>query len=367
MAIYSAGRRRTMIILLLTSVLLITLDLRGNAVFNAARSGFEYALRPFEVAGEVVTRPISRVWSGMTEVDDLEAENQRLQEQLDAQRSDQIAAQNALIENRELRALVDLESLAAFKRVTASIIGSSPSNYDQRVEIDRGSVDGIRVGMPVINSAGLVGKITNVFPETAIVMLVTDPQYHVPVKVVAEVRATPATTVPVSVPSGIPVDDLTTTTSSTTTTPSTTTTTTVPPQLFDADGNPIDPGLLRPIGATTTTSSTSTTTTTLVEMVEITRETGELNGFGADRLPRVRFIADSPQFGRVVEGDAVLTAGGSLSLAPPDIPVGRVANVIQRDGTAGLELEIELNADLDRVIFLSVILYVPPTEAPALR
>ena len=211
-----------MIILLLTSVLLITLDLRGNAVFNAARSGFEYALRPFEVAGEVVTRPIARVWSGMTEVDDLEARNRLLQEQLDAQRSDQIAAQNALIENRELRALVDLESLAAFKRVTASIIGSSPSNYDQRVEIDRGSVDGIRVGMPVINSAGLVGKITNVFPETAIVMLVTDPQYHVPVKVVAEVRATPATTVPVSVPSGIAVDDLTTTTSSTTTTPSTT-------------------------------------------------------------------------------------------------------------------------------------------------
>jgi len=356
-----------MIILLLTSVLLITLDLRGNAVFNAARSGFEYALRPFEVAGEVVTRPISRVWSGMTEVDDLEAENQRLQEQLDAQRSDQIAAQNALIENRELRALVDLESLAAFKRVTASIIGSSPSNYDQRVEIDRGSIDGIRVGMPVINSAGLVGKITNVFPETAIVMLVTDPQYHVPVKVVAEVSATPATTVPDSVPSGIAVDDLTTTTSSTTTTPSTTPSTTLPVQLFDADGNPIDPGVLGPIGATTTTSSTSTTTTTMVEMVEITRETGELNGFGADRLPRVRFIADSPQFGRVIEGDAVLTAGGSLSLAPPDIPVGRVANVIQRDGTAGLELEIELNADLDRVIFLSVILYVPPTEAPALR
>ena len=52
MAIYNAGRRRTIIILLLTSVLLITLDLRGNAVFNAARSGFNYAIRPFEIAGD---------------------------------------------------------------------------------------------------------------------------------------------------------------------------------------------------------------------------------------------------------------------------------------------------------------------------
>ena len=63
----------------------------------------------------------------------------------------------------------------------------------------------------------------------------------------------------------------------------------------------------------------------------------------------------------------MLTAGGSLSLAPPDIPIGQVANVIRRAGTAGLELEVELNADLNRLIFLTVILYAPPTEAPALR
>lgn len=359
MAMYSAGRRRTMIILLLSSVLLITLDLRGNAVFDASRSGFEYALRPFEIAGDVITRPAARAWRGMTDIDELETENQLLQQQLDAQRSDQIAAQNALIENRDLRALLNLESLAAFDRVTASIIGSSPSNFDQRVEIDRGSLDGLRVGMPVLNSAGLIGKITNVFPETAIVMLVTDPQYHVPVKVVAEVATTPAASVPNTVPSGLAVENVTTTIAPPTT-PST-----LPLQVFDADGNPM---LLPPLqipGVTTTT--TTTTTTTMPETVMITRETGELNGFGADRLPRVRFIADSPQFGRIAVGDAVLTSGGSLSLAPPDIPIGQVANVIQRVGTAGLELEIELSADLDRLIFLSVILYVPPTEAPALR
>jgi rod shape-determining protein MreC len=76
----------------------------------------------------------------------------------------------------------------------------------------------------------------------------------------------------------------------------------------------------------------------------------------------VRFIADAPQFGRIATGDAVLTAGGSLSLAPPNIPIGQVANVIAPGGSAGLELEIELNADLGRLNFLTVILYQPPTE-----
>jgi hypothetical protein len=160
MAIYSAGRRRTILILLLTSVLLITLDLRGNAVFNAVRSGFEYAFRPFEIAAEVLTRPVDRVWKGMTEVDDLEREVERLQETVDSQRQSEIAGDNALIENRELRDLLDIESVSNFPLVQASIIGSSPSNFDQRVEIDAGSTDGLRIGMPVVNSAGLVGKIT---------------------------------------------------------------------------------------------------------------------------------------------------------------------------------------------------------------
>jgi cell shape-determining protein MreC len=100
----------------------------------------------------------------------------------------------------------------------------------------------------------------------------------------------------------------------------------------------------------------------MVEPIEETRETGDLNGFGSEDLPRVRFIADSPQFGRIEVGDQVLTAGGSLSLAPPGIPVGTVANVIERPGVVGQELEVELNVDLGRLSFLSVILYQPPTE-----
>ena len=127
----------------------------------------------------------------MTEIDELENENERLQQQLDAQRSDQIAAQNALIENRDLRALVDLE----VARCLRSCDGQHHRFVAQQLRParrDRPRVTRrIRVGMPVLNSAGLVGKITNVFPETAIVMLVTDPQYHVPVKVVAQVAATP--------------------------------------------------------------------------------------------------------------------------------------------------------------------------------
>jgi rod shape-determining protein MreC len=378
MAIYSAGRRRTMLILLLSSILLITLDLRGNAVFNGVRTAFNYALRPFEIAGEVVTRPVERAWDGITRVDDLERENELLQEQLDRQRADQVAAQAAIQENQELKALLGIESLSSFDTRTCRIVGSSPSNFDQRVEIDCGSLDGLKVGMPVVNDAGLVGKITALSLDTSVVMLTTDPLYTVPVKVMAspasgssddESESEP----PPTVPSGLEVDDVTTTTSTTTTS-----TTSVPPtseaQTTDESATG-ETGETGETGDAVTGSSVPTTgpdgsvppgTTTTTTLVPPTRETGKLDGFGGRLLPRVSLIDESQAFGRIEVGDAILTAGGSDSLAPPDIPIGVVANVITRAGVGGIELEVELNADLDRLNFLTVILYTAPREAGGL-
>ena len=72
MAIYSVGRKRVILALLLTTVLLLTLDLRGNPVVDAIREGFTVAMRPVEAATGVVTNPIERAWNGIVDYEDLE-------------------------------------------------------------------------------------------------------------------------------------------------------------------------------------------------------------------------------------------------------------------------------------------------------
>ena len=181
--------------------------------------------------------------------------------------------------------------------------------------------------MAAINEAGLVGKGTSVAPQSSIIMLVTDPSYAVPVKILAPkdevaIAATSTTVIPVA-----DSDDTAVATS-------------------EANGEEATEGMVE-------------TTTT---MVEIIRETGVLRGQGSDRLPRVSFIAPATAFGQIEVGDPVFTAGGSTSLAPPNIPLGRVLNVITRAGTAGQELEIEPTADLDRLQFVRVVLYQPASE-----
>ncbi|MGA1038080.1 MAG: rod shape-determining protein MreC [Ilumatobacteraceae bacterium] len=331
MATYSPGRRRVIIALALTSLFLLTLDLRGNQVLDGVRSGFGFVFRPINRAGEVVTTPVVRLWRSYREFDDLEEENRQLRAEIDGQRSAEIAAQNAIIENQDLLALAGLESLASYGSVTGRLVGQSPSNFDQQVEIDRGAIHGIRVGMAAINEAGLVGKVTSVAPQSSIIMLVTDPSYAVPVKILASNEASGSAS------------------STATTTPSTTEVVTGSSQLADSQASLFTDG-----------ESTSSATTTTV--VEIIRETGVLRGQGSDRLPRVSFIASGIGFGQIEVGDTVFTAGGSTSLAPPNIPLGRVLNVITRAGTAGQELEIEPTADLSRLQFVRVVLYQPASE-----
>ncbi len=379
MALRPVGRRRVIIALLLTAVLLLTLDLRGNAVFDTARSGFSLVLSPVRTAIDVATRPVSNAWRGITEFDELVAENRRLQEQIDAQRGAEIAARKALVENQQLLALNELEALANIPTVTAQVIGASPTNLDQVIEIDRGSLDGIEVGMAVVNEAGLVGKITRVFPRTSLVMLVTDTRYAVPVRILSEETDAPTTTPPSTVPSGATVDDLSTTTTSSTlpfrdplapvsptssvppaeTSETAETGETVPGDVTGTSAP--TPEVLSAEDGSTTTSSTTTTTTVPLRVVE--RETGVLQGQGADRLPRVTFIADTPTFGRPKVGDAIFTTGGRTSLAPAGIPVGVVANLIQRPGAEGTILEIDTSADLSSLQFVRVVRYKPPAEA----
>ena len=98
MAIYSVGRKRVILALLLTTALLLTLDLRGNAVIDAGRDGFTQLMRPVETATGVVTNPIERMWNGITDYDDLEQENLALQEQVDRLIGTQAAAEAAVIE-----------------------------------------------------------------------------------------------------------------------------------------------------------------------------------------------------------------------------------------------------------------------------
>ena len=104
------------------------------------------------------------------------------------------------------------------------------------------------------------------------------------------------------------------------------------------------------------------TTVTATPPPVIEKEYGALEGRGRLRLPQIKFLQDSPSLAELQAGDLVETAGGSESLAPTGIPVGRVLNRADRTGSGGPLLDVELNADLGRLNFVRVVLYRPLSE-----
>jgi rod shape-determining protein MreC len=57
----------------------------------------------------------------------------------------------------------------------AEVIANGVSNFDWTITIDKGSGQGVEVDMPVIASAGLIGHVTQVAPDSAVVQLIIDP------------------------------------------------------------------------------------------------------------------------------------------------------------------------------------------------
>ena len=344
MPIYSVSRRRAIVLLVLSSVLLLTIDLRGNPVIDGARSLFASVLSPFETAGRVVSTPVRNAWNGATSYHDLERENERLRDEIARQRGDQLTARAIVSEYQELLTLNGLT--AQYPTVTARVVGALPGNFSQTVEIDRGSNDGILVGMVVVNNAGLVGKIHTVYDNRSVVMLANDSEYAIEAKVSAGGEL-------VSPSAG------TSTSVSTPTTLNTSTTTT-------AVGSPlVGPVTIATTMPTTTTTTTTTAaprpsgaTTTTIRVDQ--NDTGAFEGRGKGRLPAMRFVAESA----IRVGSVVSTTGGSKSLAPPDIIIGEVINIVRRAGSAGPLLEIRLAANFAQLNFVQVVRYRPPSEVP---
>jgi len=65
--------------------------------------------------------------------------------------------------------------------VAAQVVGLGPDGFSRTLEIDRGTSDGVQVGMIVTTGAGLLGRVSEAGPQAAIVQTLADPQSRVSV------------------------------------------------------------------------------------------------------------------------------------------------------------------------------------------
>ena len=181
------GSNRTRLLwvsLLVTSLFLITLDLRGVSLISSIRTGTQSFLAPIQKVGSSIVSPLSNLFEDITnlgrtqsKIDDLKEENEKLKSQL-------ILNKNIVGELEQLKGVLDLAGAARFKVVSARVLTKGGTGtFGETIVIDAGSKAGIRRDMTVIASAGLVGVVKSTTNNSSVILLMSDPSFRIGVRV----------------------------------------------------------------------------------------------------------------------------------------------------------------------------------------
>lgn len=162
------------IVLLLGNFMLMAFDAReitsGQRIIRVwSQAVADFVQSPVTSA----TSGISNYFSSISNLRSAQSENDILKQRVQELELDIRGKEDLTAENDRLRSLLNLKENSKYKVLTARIIGRDPSVWFDSSIINRGSLDGVKLNMPVVSDGGLVGRVTAVSPLTAQFDLIT--------------------------------------------------------------------------------------------------------------------------------------------------------------------------------------------------
>ena len=162
------------------AIFLMVADTRFRVV-EPLRAGLALTLMPLQSAAAV---PLE-IWHGggdyLRGLRQARADEATARAALAAQSVQAGSAAQLATENARLRALLELRPALAVRSLAAEIMYEAADPFSRKVFIDRGLAQGVALGSPVINEAGVLGQVTHLYPLTAEVTLLADKDAAIPV------------------------------------------------------------------------------------------------------------------------------------------------------------------------------------------
>jgi rod shape-determining protein MreC len=182
--------RTTLLILVLASVTIITLDARGgfHRITSGVRSVAADAFSPIRGGIDDIIEPIGSFLAGSVHYGAVRQQNQKLQAEINQLEQQKASQQDIDQQMQQLTALLDLPFLGNLQTVPAEVTNFGSSNFAATIDISVGRNQGVQPNMPVVGSTGpagqggLVGQVVIADHNSSTVRLVTDGQSAVGVR-----------------------------------------------------------------------------------------------------------------------------------------------------------------------------------------
>ncbi len=118
---------------------------------------------------------VRRAWSDYVDLRRAREQNEQLKQEIARLREEQAASAEDAAQGRRLQQLLAFKQQYISTTVAAQVIGTSGSDRSRMLTLDKGSADGLKPEQPVITPDGVVGKLRDVFPHAAQLLLLNDP------------------------------------------------------------------------------------------------------------------------------------------------------------------------------------------------
>lgn len=162
-------------------VMLSRLDPQAFAVLRAAALD---ASAPVTGGGRSVIGGAQSIEQGIAAYFRAGSQNQAMREEMQRARRDLIEAQTLRRQNAQLKRTLKLVDYKDQPVVTARLIGSSLSSARRFATLTAGARDNVRPGQPVLSADGLIGRILETGNSASRVLLLTDSESIVPVRLI---------------------------------------------------------------------------------------------------------------------------------------------------------------------------------------
>jgi rod shape-determining protein MreC len=176
--------RLLLVTLIVTSLFLITLDMRGVQLISSLRQGTQTVLGPFQRAASTALTPLGNFFADVAHLGRTRTQLASLVDQNAKLRRSLIDLKGTDAQIKQLKSILNLAGTGGYKIVSAKVISQGTSvSFSQSVTIDIGRNAHITRDMTVICGDGLVGVVKEVYATTALVLLESDPAFRVGVRI----------------------------------------------------------------------------------------------------------------------------------------------------------------------------------------
>jgi rod shape-determining protein MreC len=182
--IFRRGPTSTAGILVLVVIALVLIFLSAFTTWlNPVRSLALDLVAPFYRVTDIPSRISEWTRTSFADREELLSEVQRLQDENLILQGRTATMADVMAENVRLRQLLNAAELVQARVLIAELVGIPPDVETHRIIVNRGRVQELLPGQPVIDSDGLVGQVVNVGTEYSEVLLISDRNSAVPIQI----------------------------------------------------------------------------------------------------------------------------------------------------------------------------------------